>query len=82
MLLPHTVAEVEVRVSWGDYVTEPPLPEDTLEESGSKAPPVEWRRLPREALMQIKVPVGRGLTPSWSWRVQRRKSGCGGRTAD
>ena len=60
VLLPHDVVEVEVRVTWGDYVTEPPLPEGTLEESGSKAPPVEWRRLSREALMKIKVPVGRG----------------------
>ena len=60
VLLPHDVTEIEVRVTWGDYATEPPLPEDTLEESGSKAPPVEWRRLPREAFLRIRVPEGRG----------------------
>ena len=60
VLLPHDVAEVEARVTWGDYVTEPPLPEDTLEEAGSRSQLVEWRRLPREAQVRIKVPEGRG----------------------
>ena len=30
VLLPPDVTEIEARVSWGDYRTEPPLPEDVL----------------------------------------------------
>ena len=30
VLLPPNVREIEARISWGDYRTEPPLPEDIL----------------------------------------------------
>ena len=30
VLLPPDVTEIEARVSWGDYRTEPPLPEDLV----------------------------------------------------
>ena len=57
MLLPITVTEIEVRVSWGDYRTEPPLPESVLieqtDEDGktkrTPRPDVDWVRIPREA---------------------------------
>ena len=60
VLLPHDVAAVEARITWGDYATEPPLPEDMLEAPTSDRPTTEWRRFPRQATLRIPVPEGRG----------------------
>lgn len=57
VLLPITAKEIEVRVSWGDYRTEPPLPESILIEQADEdgktkrasRPEVDWVRIPREA---------------------------------
>jgi hypothetical protein len=71
VLLPPDVSEIEVRVSWGDYHTEPPLSEDLFlpdedEATGDgkrkkkERPFVEWVREPREQTVRIAVPDGRG----------------------
>ena len=60
VLLPPDVTEIVARVSWGDYATEPPLPEAALEDIAAKAPAVAWRRLPREEVVRLAVPDGRG----------------------
>ncbi|GAA0589275.1 hypothetical protein [Caenispirillum bisanense] len=62
VLLPIEVAEVDVVVTWGDYVTEPPLPEGVLidERSGGKdgsAPrTVDWVRVPRQSSVRLPIP--------------------------
>jgi hypothetical protein len=72
VLLPPDVTEIEARVCWGDYRTEPPLPDDlfipdegaeTTEDGKQKKkerPFVEWVRVPREQTVRIAVPEGRG----------------------
>ncbi len=55
VLLPAGVTEIEALVSWGDYRTEPPLPESILiEQTGEDdkgkrktRPDVDWVRIPR-----------------------------------
>jgi hypothetical protein len=72
VLLSPQVTQMEARVSWGDYRTEPPLPEEILspdepdearEDGGRKRkdrPKVDWVRLPQERTIRIPVPEGRG----------------------
>ena len=61
VLLDPDVKEIEARISWGDYQTEPRLPEDILlpeptpDESGEDGKPkrmdrplVDWVRTPKE----------------------------------
>jgi hypothetical protein len=71
VLLPPNVTEVEAEISWGDYRTEPPLPEEILapdepkemEEGGRKRkdrPKVDWVRLPQQQTIRVPVPIGRG----------------------
>jgi hypothetical protein len=70
VLLPPDVSEIEARVCWGDYRTEPPLPEqlflpdepvETSEDGEQKKRPfVEWVRVPREQPVRLRVPEGRG----------------------
>jgi hypothetical protein len=72
VLLPPDVREIEVRISWGDYRTEPPLPETILlpdepkannDDGGSKKkdrPMVDWVRLPKQQMVRIKIVDGRG----------------------
>lgn len=71
VLLPSDVHEIEARISWGDYRTEPPLSEDLFlpdvdEASGeTKAakktrPFVDWVRAPKERVIRIPVPEARG----------------------
>jgi hypothetical protein len=72
VLLPPGVKEIEAIVSWGDYRTEPPLPEDILlpEEESEKdeegkakkkqRPSVDWVRMPQQRTVQVAVPIGRG----------------------
>jgi hypothetical protein len=72
VLLPPNVTEIEARVSWGDYRTEPPLSEDVLVPDEHEAkeederpkkkqrPMVDWVRLPQERTVRLQVPNGRG----------------------
>jgi hypothetical protein len=69
VLLPPDVKEIEARVCWGDYRTEPPLPdelflpEETAEDGKRKKqdrPFVEWVRVPRAQTVPFPVPDGRG----------------------
>ena len=70
VLLPARVREVEVEASWGDYVTEPPLPPEllvapeggeqrTTKEDRERAPTLLWRRVPGCATVRLAVPDGR-----------------------
>jgi hypothetical protein len=71
VLLPRDARELQARATWGDYVTEPRLddsvflPEarEAAEARGEKpkAPArntIDWRRLPREALLKIPLHPG------------------------
>ena len=64
VLLPMDVDSMEARVSWGDYVTEPPLPEDALlssgNDDGSSGRRVIWVRVPQQRSVTLAVPNGRG----------------------
>jgi hypothetical protein len=71
VLLPPDVTNIEARITWGDYLTEPPLPESVLlpdEEAGTseldlkapKRPKVDWIRVPRQQTVPVPVPDGRG----------------------
>jgi hypothetical protein len=68
VLLPRDAKTLSARITWGDYVTEPPLDaaliDPELREEASKegralhAPPnssLSWRRLPREERMSIPL---------------------------
>ncbi len=70
VLLPTGVTEITARVTWGDYVTEPPLDPAVIlpavREAASAAgkvpaaPPaksLQWRRIPREAHIPIRLDV-------------------------
>lgn len=63
-LVPEGVKEVEVTLTWGDYVTEPPLPPEVLADAQSqfneKYRDIQWRRVPGKATIRISVPTGRG----------------------
>jgi hypothetical protein len=89
VLLPPDVTEIEVRVCWGDYRTEPPLPEqlflpdepaqvtEDAEAKKEKRPFVDWVRVPREQTVRLAVPEGRGdavLVPE-SAALQRKGGG-------
>lgn len=71
VLLPRDAASLDVRVTWGDYVTEPPLetaiflPEarKAAEAAGEKPkePPkksLNWRRIPRGETLTIAISPG------------------------
>jgi hypothetical protein len=60
ILLPEDVSAIGVSLTWGDYVTEPPVEEALLVTGDITGPKVEWRRLRREARMTLQVPDGRG----------------------
>jgi hypothetical protein len=90
VLLDPDVREIEARVSWGDYQTEPPLSEEVLlpeppqEELGEDGKPkrterpiVDWVRTPRERVVRLAVRDGRGeqiVVPA-SAAAQRRGGG-------
>ena len=63
-LVPDGVREVEVTVTWGDYVTEPPLPPEILGDPkaqyGEQLRDLRWRRLPGAVTVRVAVPDGRG----------------------
>jgi hypothetical protein len=72
VLLPPNVREIEAHISWGDYRTEPPLPETTLLPDEPKAnhddgeskkkdrPMVDWVRLPKQQTVRLKIVDDRG----------------------
>jgi hypothetical protein len=64
VLLPMDVEAIEARVSWGDYVTEPPLPEGALlrgeNEDGSPGRHVDWVRVPQQRSVTLAIANGRG----------------------
>lgn len=65
VLVDAAVRAVEVRLSWGDYVTIPPLPEAVFLDEKAQYDPayrkVQWQRMPGTASRVIPVPVnGRG----------------------
>lgn len=76
VLLDPAVTEIEARVTWGDYRTEPPLPESVLigesepeeiAEDGKpkrkRRDPVDWVRIPRDRTVTLKLAQeGRGAS--------------------
>jgi hypothetical protein len=64
VLVDAATTEVEVTVSWGDYVTIPPLPDAVfLDDTASFDPAhrnVQWQRVPGQATVRLPVPEGRG----------------------
>jgi hypothetical protein len=73
VLLDAEVTEIEARISWGDYRTEPPLPEALFlpeqppEEFGEDGKPkrierpmVDWVRSPKERSVPLPIKDGRG----------------------
>ena len=73
VLLDPAITEIEARISWGDYRTEPPLaeaillPEPLPEEIGEDGKPkrterpfVDWVRIPKERTLRLPVREGRG----------------------
>ncbi len=76
VLLDPDVAEIEARVSWGDYRTEPRLPEhlllpdsarEEIGEDGKKKrierPMVDWVRSAKDRVVPLPVIEGRSKTP-------------------
>jgi hypothetical protein len=56
VLLEASVREVEVNLSWGDYVTSPPLSDEELLDETADAPDVVWDRVPGQASLRVSVP--------------------------
>jgi hypothetical protein len=60
VLLPMAVDQIEARVSWGDYVTEPPLPAGALSPQEDGEVPsqrhVDWVRVPQQRSVALTVP--------------------------
>ena len=90
VLLDPDVKEIEARISWGDYRTEPPLPEAVLlpeppsEELGEDGKPkridrplVDWVRIPKQRIIVLPVREGRGgpIVVPESAAEQRRGGG-------
>ena len=90
MLLDPDVTSIEARVSWGDYRTEPPLPEAILlpeplpEELGEDGKPkrierpmVDWVRSPKDRVVALPIKDGRGgpIVVPESAAEQRRGGG-------
>ena len=71
VLVPMDVETIEARVSWGDYVTEPPLPEGALlsteDDDGSSGRRVDWVRVPQQRSVTLdgtqRPRVGRQWVP-------------------
>jgi hypothetical protein len=65
VLVDAPVREVEVTLSWGDYVTIPPLPGEVFTDEKVQFDPayrnVQWQRVPGRATLRLPVPEnGRG----------------------
>lgn len=51
------VRTLDVNVTWGDYVPEPPLPPEVLESGGEpRGAPVTWRRVPCDHHVTLPLP--------------------------
>ena len=90
VLLPPDLKEIEARISWGDYRTEPALPENVLlpeplpeeiDEDGkprrNSRPTVDCFRTPKDRMVRVPIRDGRGepiLIPE-SAAEQRRGGG-------
>ena len=57
--------EVEAVVTWGDYVTEPPIPEVQLTDENAKGAPMSsGARIPRQSRLELRIPAdGRAREP-------------------
>jgi hypothetical protein len=65
VMVDASVREIEVTLSWGDYVTLPPLPEQVFLDEKAQFDPayrnVQWQRVPGKATLSLTVPEnGRG----------------------
>jgi hypothetical protein len=86
VLLPQDVTEIQAVVSWGDYRTEPPLPESVLlpdddfaasDPKTPKRPKVDWVRAPQQQTVRVTIPDGRGqqIVVPESAAMQRKGGG-------
>jgi hypothetical protein len=65
VLIDASVQEIEATLSWGDYVTVPPLPDEVFVDEKAQFDPayrnVQWQRVPGRATLRLDVPEnGRG----------------------
>src|ERR1700694_1161139 len=65
VMMDASVREIEVTLSWGDYVTLPPLPEQVFLDEKAQFDPayrnVQWQRMPGKETLPLIVPEnGRG----------------------
>ena len=65
VMVDASVREIEVTVSWGDYVTVPPLPDEVFLNEKTQFDPayrnVQWQRTPGKETLRLNVPEdGRG----------------------
>ena len=65
VMVDASVREIEVTVSWGDYVTVPPLPDEVFLNEKTQFDPayrnVQWQRVPGKETLRLNVPEdGRG----------------------
>ena len=72
VLLDASVREVEVNLSWGDYVTVPPLSDEELLDEKADAPEVVWDRVPGNATLRVPVPTDGKRTTDHCPRLRRR----------
>jgi hypothetical protein len=64
VLLRPEVTEIDAVITWGDYVTEPPVEEIVLTDDQAKdTPQVDWRRIPQSVPMRLRVEDGRSPRP-------------------
>jgi hypothetical protein len=71
VMLPETVREVTLRATWGDYKTEPPLPDSLLipdetkkgEPKPERPEKLQWIRIPGEAILPIDITRNRSGIP-------------------
>jgi hypothetical protein len=84
VILPETVREVTVRATWGDYKTEPPLPDALLipdytavegEKKPEKPASLRWVRIPGEATRTIDVTESKSGIPLTGSAAPQRPGG-------
>ncbi len=57
-MIDPAVTTLDVTVSWGDYVPEPPLPPEVLDNGVEpRGEPVTWRRIARSATLTLTIPA-------------------------
>ena len=75
VLFDASVQEIEVALSWGDYVTIPPLPDEVFVDAKAQFDPayrnVQWQRIPGEETVRLP---GAGER-SWSGSSRRNSGG-------